>query len=181
MSAPRLQSQFSGSRRYMSSDKAHFAWVIARDLFGFWSRPEPTQCICQCPEDACSCPALECSAHLEVIKELSVEQAARGSVNCPVFEAKCDECDAFPWFLIFLLVISIFVSGVVGYLLGRFFPDAVARLWRASRSVLLIASGLSHPRRSQPLSTSRCDGGGSAECADEPSFGHTREAGAYQF
>ena len=106
----------------MSSDKAHFAWVIARDLFGFWSRPEPTQCICQCPEDACSCPALECSAHLEVIKELSVEQAARGSVNCPVCEAKCDECDAFPWFLIFLLVISIFVSGVVGYLLGRFFP-----------------------------------------------------------
>ena len=55
----------------MSSDKAHFAWVIARDLFGYWSRPEPTQCICQCPENVCSCPALECSAHLEVIKELS--------------------------------------------------------------------------------------------------------------
>ena len=125
----------------MSSDKAHVAWVIARDLFGYWSRPEPTQCICQCPENVCSCPALECSAHLEVIKELSVEQSSRASVTCPVCEAECDACPGYPWFLIFVLVISVLVSGVLGYLLGRACGRGARKPSEAQRSVAATRTG----------------------------------------
>ena len=141
MSSPRLKSQLGDSRRYMSSDKAHFAWVIARDLFGYWSRPEPTQCICQCPENVCSCPALECSAHLEVIKELSVEQSSRASVTCPVCEAECEVCAGYPWFLIFVLVVSVFVASGLGYLIGRSCGRGGRKAPEAQRSIAQARTG----------------------------------------
>ena len=101
-----------------SSETAHFAWVIARDLLSFWHRPEPAQCTCECSDVSVSCPPAECAGHLEVIRELAFEQAKGASLKCP--DCLADECPGYPWLLILVLLVTIPVAAAASFLVGRF-------------------------------------------------------------
>ena len=108
-----------GSHRHMSSsEKAHFAWIIARDILGFWSRPEPTQCTCQCSDVSVSCSPVECAGHLEVVRELVVDQVRGVSPTNP--DCPTEDCTGYPWLLIFVLLVTIFVASATSFVVGRF-------------------------------------------------------------
>ena len=134
----RAQVLICGSRRHMSSsEKAHFAWVIARDILSYWNRPEPASCTCQCSDVSVSCPPAECAGHLGVIRELAVDQVKGASLTCP--DCPTESCPCYPWLLIFVLLVTIFVASAASFLIGRLLGQ------RCSRST----TGAPHPVSSE--------------------------------